>query len=106
MAQPNHATRPSLKQELIAVLGIFISIFLLLSILSHTLGTETDWCGEIGLLVAQFVYGFTGYGAYMLVFLMFVLSIRFFFPSMTFERLPQVTLGVTCAVISFCALLS
>lgn len=106
MAQPNHATRPSLKQELIAVLGIFVSIFLLLSILSHTLATETNWCGEIGLLVAQFVYGFTGYGSYMLVFLMFVLSIRFFFPTMSFERLPQVTLGVTCAVISFCALLS
>ncbi len=106
MAQPNHTTRPSLKQELIAVLGIFISIFLLLSILSNTLARETNWCGEIGLLVAQFVYGFTGYGAYMLVFLMFVLSIRFFFPSMSFERLPQVTLGVTCAVISFCALLS
>lgn len=106
MAQPNQATRPSLKQELIAVLGIFISVFLFLSLLSHNLATETNWCGEIGLLVAQFVYGFTGYGAYMLVFLMFVLSLRFFFPTMSFERLPQVTLGVTCAVIAFCALLS
>lgn len=106
MAQSNQTSRPSLKQELIAVLGIFLAIFLFLSLLSYSLATESNWCGEIGLLVAQFTYGFTGYGAYMLAFLLLVLSLRFFSPNMSFERLPQVTLGITCAVISFCALLS
>ncbi|MDJ0623013.1 MAG: DNA translocase FtsK 4TM domain-containing protein [Desulfocapsaceae bacterium] len=105
MAQSNQASRPSLKQELIAILGIFLAVFLFLSLLSYSLATESNWCGEIGLLVAQFTYGFTGYGAYMLAFLLLLLSLRFFSPNMSFERLPQVTLGITCAVISFCALL-
>ncbi len=106
MAQAKSATRPSLRQELVAVLGIFLSIFLFLSFLSHHMATETNWCGEIGLLIAQFFIGFTGMGAYMLAFLVLLLSMLFFSPTMSFERLPQVTLGVTCAVISFCALLS
>lgn len=106
MAQANPKSRPSLRQELIAVLGIFLSVFLFLSIFSLTLETKTKWCGEVGLLVAQFLYGFTGYGAYMLAFLVLILALRFFSPNMSFERLPQVTLGITCAVISFCALVS
>ncbi|MFN2354702.1 MAG: DNA translocase FtsK 4TM domain-containing protein [Desulfopila sp.] len=106
MAQANIKKRPSLQQELIAVLGVFVSIFLTLSLLSHTMATDGNWCGEIGLLVAQFLVGFTGYGSYMLAFLVFLLSLLFFKPAMSFERLPQVTVGVSCAVISFCALLS
>lgn len=106
MAQVNIKKRPSLQQELIAVLGVFFSIFLTLSLLSYTMATDGNWCGEIGLLVAQFLVGFTGYGSYMLAFLVLLLSLLFFRPAMSFERLPQVTVGVSCAVISFCALLS
>ncbi|MEE4241566.1 MAG: DNA translocase FtsK 4TM domain-containing protein [Desulfopila sp.] len=106
MAQANGASRPSLRQELVAVLGIFLSIFLFLSLFSHSIATGGNWCGEIGQLIAQFLLGFTGWGAYMLAFLVLLLSLLFFSPNMSFERLPQVTLGITCAVISFCALLS
>lgn len=106
MAQSKNVTRPSLRQELVAVLGIFLSIFLFLSFLSYQMSTEANWCGEIGHLVAQFLIGFTGFGAYMLSFLLLILSLLFFSPNMSFDRLPQVTLGVTCAVISFCALLA
>ncbi len=106
MAQANSASRPSLRQELVAVLGIFLAIFLFLSLFSHSIATGGNWCGEIGQLIAQFLLGFTGLGAYMLAFLVLLLSLLFFSPSMSFERLPQVTLGITCAVISFCALLS
>jgi len=106
MAQANGASRPSMRQELVAVLGIFLSIFLFLSLISLTAATDGNWCGEIGRLVAQFLIGFTGMGAYMLAFLLLLLSLLFFSPNMSFERLPQVTLGITCAVVSFCALLS
>ena len=106
MAQAKSATRPSLRQELVAVLGIFLSIFFFLSFISHHIAADTNWCGEIGQLIAQFFVGFTGMGAYMLAFLLLLLSMLFFSPTMSFARLPQVTLGVTCAVISFCALLS
>lgn len=106
MAQEKSASRPSLKQEFFAVLGIFLSIFLFLSLVSSYLSTEGNWCGEVGQLIAQVLVGFTGLGAYMLSTLLLLLSFLFFSPNMSFDRLPQVTLGVTGAVISFCALLS
>jgi S-DNA-T family DNA segregation ATPase FtsK/SpoIIIE len=106
MAQVKSASRPSLKQEFFAVLGIFLSVFLFLSLLSNYLSTEGNWCGEAGQLIAQVLIGFTGLGAYMLVALLLLLSLLFFSPAMSFDRLPQVTLGVTGAVISFCAMLS
>lgn len=106
MAQKEAAKRPSLRQEALAVLGIFISVFLFLSILSQHLQTDGNWCGEIGNLISQVLIGFTGFGAYMLSSLVLLLSLLFFSPSMSFNRLPQVTLGITVAVIAFCALLS
>lgn len=50
--------------------------------------------------------GFTGWGAYLLAGLVFLLSFLFFSPRMALDRLPHVTLGLTGAVISFCSLLS
>ncbi len=106
MAQAKSASRPSLKQESVAVLGIFFSLFLFLSLLSPYFSTEGNWCGEIGQLIAQVLIGITGMGAYMLAFLVLLLSFLFFSPNMSFDRVPQVTLGITGAVVSFCALLS
>lgn len=106
MAQEKSVSRPSLKQEAVAVLGIFLSIFLFLSLLSHSLATPSNWCGEIGKLIAQVLIGFTGLGAYMLALLVLQLALLFFSPKMSFQRLPQVTAGITGAVMSFCSLLS
>lgn len=106
MTQKTEATRPGFKQESVAVLGIFVSLFLFLSLLSATLETPGNWCGEIGHLIAQVLIGFVGWGAYLLAALLLAFSLLFFSPRMSFERLPQVTLGLTGAVISFCGLLS
>ncbi|SHO45043.1 FtsK/SpoIIIE family DNA translocase [Desulfopila aestuarii] len=106
MTQKTEATRPGFKQESAAVLGIFVSLFLFLSLLSATLQTPGNWCGEIGHLIAQVLIGFVGWGAYLLAVLTLAMSFLFFSPRMSFERLPQVTLGLTGAVISFCGLLS
>lgn len=106
MSQQKEQTRPGFKQEFVAVVGIFLSLFLFLSLLSTTLGTKGNWCGDIGLLVAQVLFGFVGWGGYLLTALLLIMSFLFFSPRMSFERLPQVTLGLTGAVISFCALLS
>lgn len=106
MDQKTEQTRPGFKQESVAVLGIFVSLFLFLSLLSSTLSAGNNWCGEIGQLIAQLLLGFAGWGAYLLACLLLVMSFLFFSPRMSFERLPQVTLGLTCAVISFCGLLS
>ncbi len=106
MAQSQTKTRPPLKQEFFAVLGLFVSAFVFLSLLSAQVGGSGNWCGEAGRFIAQFLGGFIGWGAYLLVGLMSLASLLFFNPRMSFDRLPQVTLGLTGAVISCCALLS
>jgi len=106
MAQRNELKRPGLKQEALAVFGIFLSLFLLLSLLTSSLKLEKNWCGEIGLLIAGVLFGFIGWGAYLLPVLLLTLSFLFFTPQMSFERLPQITAGLTGAIISFCGLLS
>jgi len=106
MAQLNKKTRPGLKQEAVAVLGICLSLFLFLSILSVSFAEGKNWGGEIGTLIAQVLMGFTGWGSYLLAALLFLLSCLFFSPRMSFERLPQITAGLTGAVISSCALFS
>lgn len=106
MAQNNSTPKPGLKQEALAVLGIFVSLFLYLSLISHSLKTNGNWCGEIGTLIAQVLIGFTGWGAYLLPSLLLLSSFLFFSPRMSFQRLPQVIAGLTGAIISFCGLLS
>jgi len=106
MAQLNKKSRPGLKQEAVAILGVFFSCYIFLSILSVTIAAEKNWGGEIGTLMAQILMGFTGWGAYLLAGLLFLLSFLFFSPRMSFERLPHITAGLTGAVISSCALFS
>ncbi len=106
MASKTTTSRPGFKQEFVAVSGMFIALFLFLSLLSTTLETPANWCGDIGLLISQVLFGFVGWCAYLLAALLFIMAALFFGPRMSFERLPQVTLGFTGAVISFCGLLS
>jgi len=106
MAQTKNQNSPTFKQEAVALLGVFIAVFLFLSIVSDHMGTEKNWCGEVGRMVAQFLVGFTGWGAYFLAGLLLLFSILFFSPRMFFERLPQVTAGLTGSVIASCGLLS
>lgn len=86
------------------MLGVFVSLFLFLSLLSPFLSSDGNWGGEIGTLVAQILTGVTGWGAYILAGLLLLLSLLFFSPRMSYERLPQITAGLTGAVISACSL--
>ncbi len=104
--QNNSAPKPGLKQEALAVVGIFFSLFLYLSLISYSLKTSGNWCGETGTLIAQVLVGFTGWGAYLLPALLLFSSFRFFSPGMSFQRLPQVVAGLTGAILSFCGMLS
>ncbi len=106
MAQKNESKKPGLKQEALSVFGIFISLFLILSLLTSNLKLEKNWCGEIGLLIAGLLLGFTGWGAYLLPALILILSLLFITSRLSFERLPQIVAGLTGAIISFCGLLS
>ena len=106
MAQAQKNNKPGFKQEFGAIIGLFVATFMLLSLISEQLSSGKNWCGEIGRLVAQLLIGFTGWGAYLFAGLVILLSILFFSRRLSFERLPQVTIGLTGAIISFCTLLS
>jgi len=106
MASVSTKTRPGLKQEAVAILGIFLSLFLFLSLVSPNFTEGGNWGGEVGTLVSQVLTGVTGWGAYLLATLLLLLSFLFFSPRMSFERLPQITAGLTGAVVSSCALFS
>jgi DNA segregation ATPase FtsK/SpoIIIE, S-DNA-T family len=106
MKQTTERTRPGLRQEAFAVFGIFISLFLFLSLVSYSYKVKGNWCGEIGILIAQALFGFTGWGGYLLPSLILLLSLLSFSPSMSCSRLPHVVSGLTGAIISFCGLLS
>ena len=106
MAKAQKKDKPGFKQEFVAILGFFIAAFILLSLISEQLQGVDNWCGELGRLIAQLLIGFTGWGAYLFVGLVIFLSILFFSRRLSFDRLPQVTIGLTGAIISFCSLLS
>ena len=99
-------THPGLKKESAAVLGIFISIFLTLALVSHYQNAEKNWCGVAGQLISEVLIGFLGRGSFSLAAFLFLASFLFFNPTMSFDRLPQITCGLTGAVVSFCGLLS
>jgi DNA segregation ATPase FtsK/SpoIIIE, S-DNA-T family len=97
---------PGLKRESAAVLGVFISIFLTLALISHYRRAESNWCGEVGQLISEILVGFLGQGSFSLAALLLLASFLFLGPKMSFERLPQISIGLTGAVVSFCGLLS
>ncbi|SDP25914.1 FtsK/SpoIIIE family DNA translocase [Desulforhopalus singaporensis] len=101
--QPSH---PGLKQEAIAVLGVFIALFLYLSLFSYILKLDGNLSGRVGTLVARILFSFIGWGAYFLPTMVLVSSVLFFGSRISFTRLPQVVIGLTGAIISFCGLLS
>ena len=100
------SAKPALRYEAAAVLGIFLSLFLFLSLLSFHLQSSANWCGKAGKMIADVFIGFAGYGSYLFVFLLLFRSFLFFRPETTFARLPQLTFGITGAVLSLCGLLS
>ncbi len=97
--------RPALKQEAFAVFGVFVALYILLSLVGADFAAG-NWGGRVGQLLAQVIFGFTGRGAYLLAALLLFLSLLFFSPRMSFERLPQITAGLTGAGIAACGLLS
>lgn len=106
MTSSTEKTRPDFKQESLAILGVFLAFFLFLSLLSRSLGSQQNWCGEAGEIISRVLLGFTGWGAYLLAALLLLFAFFFFSPRMSFERLPHVSVGLTGALVSFCGLLS
>lgn len=106
MTSKTEKSRPGFGQESIALLGVFAVLFLLLSLLSQTLSKHENWCGKIGDLISRFLIDYTGWGAYFLAFLLFLVVLRIFRPHIVWARLFEVILGFVTAMLSFCGLVS
>ena len=106
MAQKNEPPKPGLKQEALAVLGISLSLFLYLSLFAYIFKFDANWSGKVGSVIAEVLFGFIGWGAYLLPTLLLISSFLFFGSKISFQRLPHVIAGLTGAIISFCGLLS
>ncbi|MFT5727924.1 MAG: S-DNA-T family DNA segregation ATPase FtsK/SpoIIIE [Desulforhopalus sp.] len=106
MAPKKESPQPGLKQEALAVLGISLSLFLYLSLFAYIFQFDANWSGKVGNLIAEVLFGFIGWGAYLLPTLLIISSCLFFGSKISFHRLPHVIAGLTGAIISFCGLLS
>ncbi len=106
MEQAPIKTRPGLRQEAVAVCGIFLACYLFISLLSLTWAGANNWGGEFGVILARFFLEYLGFGAYLLDGLLLFCSFLFFSPQVVFHRLPQITAGLSGAVLAACGLLS
>lgn len=106
MVQTAQSSRPGLGQEALAVLAIFLALFLYLSLYSYTFGHSVKWCGAIGVFIAQTLFGFAGWGAYLLPTLVVAYAVSLFITPASGDRLPHIVGGLTGTVLSFCGLLS
>ncbi len=99
---------PSFGQEMAAVSGVVLAMFLLLCLISYSLsgqaGDAANWCGPVGGIIARSLLGFLGVSAFLVIFLFFFFSFQFFFNTGNLERLPQICLGSTGLLIAACGL--
>jgi len=104
--------KPPLVQELLAVLGLFLALFLLIALAGYSLPGPDGllqphlWGGRIGHFLAGLLLSFLGFSAFWLVFLLFTFSFRFFSPHASVQRLPLVFLGSSGVLIASSTLLA
>ncbi|MGL1930335.1 MAG: DNA translocase FtsK 4TM domain-containing protein [Desulfotalea sp.] len=106
MPKKQEDSRPGIKQEALAVLGFFLALFILVSLISHSFSSGSNWCGRIGEIVAKSLMGFVGYGSYFFVVLIIVSSVFTLLGQSSFKRIPELFLGLSAGVISFCGMIS
>jgi S-DNA-T family DNA segregation ATPase FtsK/SpoIIIE len=94
---------PSLLREFLAAAGFLSSLYVLASLISARIATS-DWCGRLGRLVADFLWGFTGWGSFLFVLLLAFASASFLRRKTSFSPLPQTFLGLTGTLVAICGL--
>jgi S-DNA-T family DNA segregation ATPase FtsK/SpoIIIE len=104
--------RPPLLQELVAVLGLFLALFMLVCLAGFSLPAQelADpqpllWGGKIGYFLARVLMSFLGFSSFGLALLFFAYSLYYFSPRASFQRLPYILAGVSGILISASGLL-
>jgi S-DNA-T family DNA segregation ATPase FtsK/SpoIIIE len=110
--EDNRRDKPPLFQELLAVLGLFVALFLLIALAGYSLPGPDGllqphlWGGRIGHFLARMLMSFLGFSSFWLVFLLLAFSLRFFSPNASLHRLPLVFLGTSGVLIASATLLA
>jgi S-DNA-T family DNA segregation ATPase FtsK/SpoIIIE len=110
--QTEQRDSPSLIQELSAVLGLVIAVFILICLAGFSLPDTSGqiealfWGGKVGHFFAGRVMSFLGFSSYLLVILLFCFSLAFFSPRASFDRLPHIFAGCTGILIAGSGLLA
>lgn len=100
---------PKLGQEIVAVFGVFLAVFLFICLASFTIPDSSadlselssqNWGGKVGHLIAMVLMGFLGISSFWFVLLLFTFSFQFFSASLSTERIPSVIAGCTGILIA------
>ncbi len=102
--------RPHFGLEVIAVLGLVVSLFFLLSLVSFSVpGSSNEianWGGAVGQLLATALMSFLGFSSFWIPFLLILLSLSLFVPDAIVKRLPYISLGCTGLMVASSTMLA
>ena len=112
MAKSVKRHKPSLGQEMVAVLMVVAGLFLLLSLFSFSLPADHDqigasnWGGAVGHFLSAVLMSFLGVASIWLPLLLLFFSIGIFSFQSPLQRLPFVCAGCTGILIATSSLLA
>ncbi|MDR9500377.1 MAG: DNA translocase FtsK 4TM domain-containing protein [Desulfurivibrionaceae bacterium] len=102
--------RPHFGLEIIAVVGLVLSLFFLLSLVSFSVPGSAqeiaNWGGAVGQLFATALMSFVGFSSFWIPFLLILLSISLFVPDALVKRLPYICLGCTGLMVASSTMLA
>ncbi len=102
--------RPHFGLELIAVLGLVVALFFLISLVSFSVPGSTseiaNWGGAVGQLLATALMSFLGFSSFWIPFLLILLSLALFVPDAIVSRLPYICLGCTGLMVASSTMLA
>jgi S-DNA-T family DNA segregation ATPase FtsK/SpoIIIE len=124
---PEASTGPTIGQEILAIAGVCLAIFLFISLISYTAepvrsssspvsveaavaglqqAASKNWGGWVGNFAAKFLSGTFGLSAFWLVFFLLYFPSQLLFQKKNIERLPAILSGATLFLLSASALLA
>ena len=102
--------RPHFGLEIIAVLGLVVSLFFLLSLVSFSVpGSANEianWGGAVGQLLATALMSVVGFSSFWIPFLLILISLSLFVPDAIVKRLPYICLGCTGLMVASSTMLA
>jgi S-DNA-T family DNA segregation ATPase FtsK/SpoIIIE len=102
--------RPHFGLEITAVLGLVVSLFFLLALVSFSVPGSpheiANWGGAVGQLLATALMSFLGFSSFWIPFLIILLSLALFVPDAVVKRLPYICLGCSGLMVASSTMLA